>query len=300
MNSRVFFILLCGALAMLAAEPPISPKAAPPVVSNWPGVYRQAEIPVWPGVAPGSEGKTAPQVIQGSSVSSVHQPTLTPYLPAKEKATGAAVIVIPGGGHRVLAIEHEGHAVAKWLSEHGLAAFVLKYRLAREKESTYTIDDHAVPDTQRAIRLVRSRAAEWGVDPAKIGVMGFSAGGELAAFSAMRFETAPQLVKDAIDGLSAKPAFQALIYPGTSRLIQPVKDAPPLFLACGYNDRQDIAEGLAELYLRFKKAGIPTELHIYSNAGHGFGYRESNKSASGAWLDRFEDWLKDRGFAARK
>lgn len=255
-----------------------------------------APIPVWPGVAPGSEGKTAPEVVQGTSVSSVHQPSLTPYLPAPDKATGAAVIVIPGGGHRVLAIEHEGYAVARWLQRRGIAAFVLKYRLAREKDSTYTIDDHAVPDTQRAIRLVRSRAKEWKIDPAKIGVMGFSAGGELAAFSAMRFIDAPRLIQDGIDNQSARPDFQALIYPGTSGKFSPVPDAPALFLACGYNDRQDISEGLAQLYLRFKRGKVPTELHIYSNAGHGFGYRENGKGAAAAWLDRFEDWLKDRGF----
>ncbi len=261
---------------------------------------RPASLPIWPGVAPGSEGKTAPEVVHGSSVSSVHQPGITPYLPAKEKATGAAVLVIPGGGHRVLAIDHEGYNVAHWLQAHGIAAFVFKYRLAREKDSTYTIEGHAVPDTQRAIRLIRSRAPEWGIDPKKIGVMGFSAGGELAAFASMLFENAPQFVKDDIDAQSARPDFQALIYPGTSGKFGPVKDAPPVFLACGYNDRQDISEGLAELYLRFKRGKVPAELHIYATAGHGFGHRESNKNAAGTWLDRFEDWLKDLQILQRK
>lgn len=260
---------------------------------------RPASIPIWPLVAPGSEGKEAPEVVQGSSVSSIHKPSITPYLPPKDKATGAAVLVIPGGGHRVLAIDHEGYNVAEWLQAHGIAAFVFKYRLAREKDSTYTIEGHAVPDTQRAIRLIRSRAQEWNIDPKKIGVMGFSAGGELAAFSSMLFENAPQLIKDDVDNQSARPDFQALIYPGTSGKFGPVKDAPPVFLACGYNDRQDISEGLAELYLRFKRGKIPAELHVYSTAGHGFGYRKDNKTSAGAWLDRFEDWLKDRGVVKR-
>jgi len=144
---------------------------------------QDAAVPVvllWPNGAPGSDGKTSPEKVENGRVTSVHQPSLTLYLPAKAKATGAAVVVIPGGGHRMLAIDHEGHAVGRWLSERGIAGFVLKYRLAREEGSTYTIEGHALPDTQRAVRLVRSRAAEWGVDPARVGVLGFSAGGELA------------------------------------------------------------------------------------------------------------------------
>jgi hypothetical protein len=130
-----------------------------------------AEIPLWPNAAPGSEGKTATEVVVKSasgeiSVSSIHNPSLTPYLPAKEKAVGTAMLVIPGGGHRVLAITHEGYNVAEWLSEHGIAAFVLKHRLAREPSSTYKIEVESLADTKRAMRLIRSRAAEWGIDPA--------------------------------------------------------------------------------------------------------------------------------------
>jgi len=257
------------------------------------------EIPLWPNGAPGSEGKTDAEIVQRSSngersVYRVHHPSITPYLPAKEKATGTAVIVIPGGGHRVLAIEHEGYNVAKWLSEHGIAAFVLKYRLARETNSTYKVEVEALADTQRAIRLVRSRAPEWNIDPARVGVMGFSAGGELAAFASMRFDNGVEGAADAVDRQNSKPAFQALIYPGSSRRIEPTKESPPVFLACGYNDRPDISKGLAEVYLKFKEAGVPAELHIYSDAGHGFGLRESNRAAAGKWIDRFEEWLAER------
>lgn len=134
---------------------------------------RPAEIPLWPGGAPGSEGKPAKEIVTTSasgelSVSGIHNPSITPYLPDKDKATGLAILVIPGGGHRVLAITHEGYNVAEWLRERGIAAFVLKHRLAREAGSTYKIEVEAFADTQRALRLVRSRAAEWGIDPARV------------------------------------------------------------------------------------------------------------------------------------
>jgi endo-1,4-beta-xylanase len=146
---------------------------------------------LWQAGAPGSEGKTAPEVVtmspQGDHVlSSIHSPSITVYLPSPDKATGAAVIIAPGGGHRELWIDHEGYAVAEWLSDHGIAGFVLKYRLARETGSTYSVEGTELGDMQRAIRLVRSRAAEWGLDPSRIGVMGFSAGGELAALAATK------------------------------------------------------------------------------------------------------------------
>src|SRR5437879_2422238 len=263
------------------------------------------EIPLWPNGAPGSEGKTDKEIVQRGasgerSVYSIHNPSITPYLPPKDKTTGAAVIVIPGGGHRVLAIDHEGYNVAQWLSERGISAFVLKYRLARETNSTYQVEVHALADTQRAIRLVRSRAREWGIDPARVGVMGFSAGGELAAFASMRFDNGVEGAADAVDGQNSRPAFQALIYPGSSRKIEPSKDSPPAFLGCAYNDRPDIAEGLAEVYLRFKRAGVPAELHIYGSGGHGFGVRASNRKPVATWLARFEEWLGDNGFLQRQ
>ncbi len=259
------------------------------------------EIPLWPSGAPGSEGKTTPEIVERGTngeqkVWNIHNPSITPYLPARGKGTGAAVIVAPGGAHRYLAIDHEGYNVAQWLSERGIAAFVLKNRLARETNSTYTIEGHAFADTQRAIRLVRSRSQEWGVNPAAVGVMGFSAGGELAALAGMKFDTGKADATDPIEKQNSRPDFQALIYPGRSKSIEPVKESPPAFLACAYNDRQDISEGLAEAYLRFKKAGVPAELHIYSTGGHGFGLRPSNRRAVGAWAARFEEWLGDRGF----
>jgi acetyl esterase/lipase len=257
-----------------------------------------AELVLWPNGAPGSEGKTNDLVVITSksgerSIYQVHKPSITPFLPAKVEEPATAVIVIPGGGHRVLAYDHEGDYVANALSEHGIAAFVLKYRLARETNSTYSITNHAVPDTQRAIRTIRSRAKEWNLNPDRIGVMGFSAGGELANLSSLSFDDGNASASDPIDRASSKPNFQALIYPGRSEQIQPTPNSPPAFLACGFKDRPDISEGLAQVYLRFKTVKVPCELHIYAGAGHGFGYRPNQNTPSNAWLARFEEWLAD-------
>ena len=135
------------------------------------------EIPLWPSGAPGSEGKTAKEAVTTSasgelSVSSIHNPSITPYVPSPDKANGTAILVIPGGGHRMLAITHEGYNVAEWLRDRGIAAFVLKHRLAREAESTYKIDVESFADTQRAIRLIRSRAKEWNIDAGRVGAIG--------------------------------------------------------------------------------------------------------------------------------
>ena len=259
------------------------------------------EILLWPDGAPGSEGKTGDTVVRiadnGEHVlSNIHKPSLTPYLPSADKATGCAVIVAPGGGHRELWSDHEGHNVARWLSEHGIAAFVLQYRLASETNSTYTVDGHALADMQRALRLVRSRATEWGIATNRIGVMGFSAGGEVAFLSAMRFDKTVANAVDSTDNVNAKPAFQALIYPGNLHRIEPATNSPPVFLVCGYNDRPDSSEGLAGVYLKFKQLKVPAELHIYARTGHGFGLRANDPKPAGKWIERFEEWLADGGF----
>ena len=263
------------------------------------------EILLWPNGAPGSEGKMAKEIVAKSasgelSVWSIHNPSLTPYLPPKERATGTAMLVIPGGGHRVLAITHEGYNVAEGLSERGIAAFVLKHRLARETNSTYKIELESLADTQRAMRLIRSRAEEWNINPARVGAIGFSAGGELVNLVCARFDEGKADASDPIERQNCRPNFQALIYPGRSGDIQPMTNFPPVFLACSYTDRKDISEGLAEVYLRFKRAGVPAELHIYSTGGHGFGLRASNQKPVGAWAVRFEEWMADSGFLPKK
>ena len=263
------------------------------------------EILLWPGGAPGSEGKTDPEKIVTSAkgerqVSSIHKPSITRFLPAKGTATGAAVLVIPGGGHKLLCVDHEGENVARWLAAHGIAACVLKHRLAREEGSTYTIQEHALADTLRAMRLIRSRADKWAIDPARLGAIGFSAGGELVALACMNPGEGKADAEDVIERQNARPAFQALIYPGGTASIQPAADAPPAFLACGEKDRQDISEGLAEAYLRFKRAGASAELHVYAGVGHGFGLREGRSGPVATWPERFADWLTYAAFPAPK
>jgi acetyl esterase/lipase len=276
-------LVLCGALLLAL------PAAA----------QRPTEIPLWNGVAPGSEGKSGDEVVETATsgdvrVTNVHRPSLTPYLPSKDTATGVAVLVIPGGGHRQLVMTHEGYNVAEWLAARGIAAFVLKHRLAREPDSTYKIEVEALADATRAMRTIRSRAGEWGIDPAKVGAMGFSAGGELVAMMATRDVQGTSTAADPIDREPARPDFQALIYPGRTGDIQPNANTSPAFLAAAYDDRQDIAEGLADVYLRLKRAGVPAELHMYGSGGHGFGVRATNTRPVGKWLTRFTDWLADR------
>jgi endo-1,4-beta-xylanase len=280
-------------LVVLLALPPLAGAAETP-----------ASIPLWRDGPPGSEGRTTKEQVSTSasgelSVSGIHHPSITPYLPAAGRGTGVAVLVVPGGGHRMLAITHEGYNVAEWLRDHGIAAFVLKHRLAREANSTYRIEVESLADTRRAIRRIRAGAQEWHIDPGRIGAIGFSAGGELVSLASQTAEEGSPDAADPIDRLPSKLAFQALIYPGRSGDIQPSKASPPVFLAAAYNDRPDISEGLAEAYLRFKRAGVPAELHIYGAGGHGFGVRAANKRPAGQWLVRFEEWLLDSDILRR-
>ena len=256
-----------------------------------------AAIPLWPQGAPGSEARASePEKIEGSNVCNVHNPSLTPYVPAADKSTGTAVIICPGGGHSKLCLGHEGYALAEWFRDHGIAAFVLKYRLSREPGSPYTLEGHAMDDTRRALRLVRSRAAEWHLDANRIGILGFSAGGELAAYSAMKSEPGKADSTDVIEQQSSRPDFHALIYPGKSATFTAEKGMSPVFIAAGYSDRPDISEGMADVYLKYKAAGVKAEMHLFANAGHGFGYKPDAKpTAASRWPQRFTEWLTDSG-----
>jgi acetyl esterase/lipase len=279
--------LVAAALIFVASLAHVTHAAEPP-----------AAIPLWENGAPGSEARAgeAEKVDRGEgrcNVSNVHNPSITPFLPMPENATGTAIIIAPGGGHRVLCLGHEGDALAEWFAEQGIAAFVLRYRLAREEGSTYSVDEHAMADTRRALRTVRSHAAACKIDPERIGILGFSAGGELAALAAMDAGDGGSNPADTIDQVSARPNFQVLIYPGSSHRFTVETGMPPAFIALGQNDRDDISRGMAELYLRYKAAGVPCELHIYSNAGHGFGYRPGTTTAAGDWPIRLVEWLRD-------
>jgi acetyl esterase/lipase len=232
-------------------------------------------------------------------VANVHRPAIVYYPAAADRATGAAIIIAPGGGHRELWIDHEGHRPAQWLCERGVAAFVLKYRLAGEAGSVYSVDTHAVGDALRAIRMVRSRSAEWGIEPGRIGVMGFSAGGELAALAAMRYEHPPLTAGDAIDRQSSKPDFQVLVYPSSPDRFVVTKQSPQAFICGGFEDCPEITAECAKLFVRFKQMGVPAELHLYGYAGHGFGLRPGNTGGVAEWPQRLYEWLGDAGLSGR-
>ena len=265
---------------------------------------RPSSIPLWPNGAPGSVDRMAEAEKEDigpgkCNVTNIHHPSITPYLVPKKstdsqtlKAT-PAILICPGGGHRMLCLGHEGYDLAQWFADHGIAAFVLKNRLAREPDSKYTIDEHAMADTRRALRMIRSNAKEWNIDAAKLGVLGFSAGGELAALAAMESDDGKSDSTDPIDRAGCRPDFQVLIYPGSSSRFTVRKGMPPVFIALGAKDRDDISIGMAQLYLKYKAEGVPAELHIYSNAGHGFGYRPDSNQAAGDWPLRLREWMID-------
>jgi endo-1,4-beta-xylanase len=261
---------------------------------------QQTPIKLWPKGAPGGEGNTAPEIVRLNPdgehiISNIQEPTLLPYLPAADVATGAAVVVAPGGGHRELWMDHEGYAIGEWLSSHGVAAFVLKYRLAREDNSKYTVEGTELGDMQRAIRTVRSRSKEWGIDPARIGVMGFSAGGELAALASTHYDAGLPSSEDPVERWSSKPDFQALLYPAIPHDPRLTAQTPRAFLACGGDDRPDISQGLPELYLALSRLHVSTELHIYAGVGHGFGIRKANPAPVSGWTELFLEWLNAQG-----
>jgi endo-1,4-beta-xylanase len=262
------------------------------------------EIPLWANGAPGSEGKTGKEVDEPPNsahgylkVTGINNPSITVFLPAPETATGAAMVIAPGGGHQFLNFDQEGANVAAYLNSIGVAGFVLKYRLAREPGSTYKVDD-AMADAQRAIRLIRSRAGEWRVNPARVGIVGFSAGGEVAALASTRFDAGNPAAADPVDRLSSRPDFDALIYPGIRAGNYTIpKDMPVTFLLCADDDRGP-STAIGGLYPMLKAAGIQTEVHIYASGGHGFGINPNTRNQSpvaATWQLRLGDWLKDIG-----
>ena len=265
-------------------------------------VERGEEIRLWAKDAPGSEGETAAEVSKPSTAypklpaafTVTHYPSIYVFLPPKEKANGMAMVVAPGGGHSQLVIEKEGWEMAEWLNQRGIAAFVLKYRLARAAGVTrYTVAGAALPDAARAVRTVRSRAKEWGVDPARIGVIGFSAGGEVAALIEKSFDKGNDSSSDPIERVSSRPDFAVLVYPGAgpSGFAVPV-DAPPTFLICTDEDRSHVV-ATVNMYLELEKQKIPSEMHIYTAGAHGYALREKNLPVKN-WPEQMLAWLADR------
>jgi len=287
-------------------------------------------VPLWPDGAPGSEGApdnekwvNRSETMLDRSVANVHNPTLTVYLPTEDKATGTAVVICPGGGYGRLAIDKEGHEIARWLNSIGVAGFVLKYRLPRPEGHVY---GYTAPltDAQRAIRLVRSRSAEWKIDPARIGIMGFSAGGHLASSAGTHFYPGINDAADTLRTITCRPDFMILVYPvismregichGGSRRnllgdqpdqslidlfsneLQVTARTPPTFLVQTTDDGVKV-ENSVLFYLALREAEVPAEMHIFEKGGHGYGLRESDNPVS-TWPMRCRDWMHARGLLA--
>jgi endo-1,4-beta-xylanase len=307
MNLRVFALSRPAFAAALFSTALCFSQTPPPIPST-PAREKShpASLPLWAGGAPGSESRRSdPEKVEWRQepdivfpvTFNIHAPSVTPYLPSRDKATGTAVIIAPGGGHMFLTTDREGYDFAEWLAGRGIAAFVLKYRLARDRagESPYRIED-AGSDAARAIRLIRSRAAEWNLQPNHIGILGFSAGGEVALLAASRFDSGHADSSDPVERVSSRPDFFAPVYPGGLQRTDLTWSAqtPPAFLLCAYDDR--MPEQLTAFFGTLRHAGVNAELHIYSRGGHGFGVRgDRPEFAVSSWPERFVEWLRDRG-----
>jgi acetyl esterase/lipase len=268
-------------------------------------------LDLWPAVPPGEKGRLGPEhdttkpedrPVAGRGVirlSDVSRPTLTIYRPPKEKNTGTSVLVCPGGGYRILAIDLEGTEVCEWLNSIGVTAGLLKYRVPKREGD----DNHNLPlqDAQRALSLLRYHAPDWGIDPERIGALGFSAGGHLAASLSNSDKTAyPRL--DEIDDASSRPNFSILIYPaylvtkGTEQLAPDIKvsgNMPPAFIAMALNDPVGIENAFGYASAS-RKAKVPLELHVYESGGHGVGLRLVKEAPITNWPERAADWLRVR------
>jgi acetyl esterase/lipase len=265
--------------------------------------FSQPEIRLWPNGAPGSEGITSPEKWNPSTdgfhrVTNIHNPSIVVFLPPEGKANGSAVVICPGGGHSYLVMDLEGSLVAERLNSMGIAAFVLKSRLARAEGSTYKVEEHSLLDAQRALRVIRSRAAEWKINPGRVGIMGFSAGGEIAALAETRFDAVEPKPSDPIDRLSSRPDFAVLGYPGIrpgNLTVQ--KNTPPTFMVVASDDRP--AAAVADYYSKLKAQGVPAEVHIYTKGGHGFGMTGRTpaflKLPVSHWPEQLQAWLTDMG-----
>lgn len=270
----------------------------------------QKAEPLWPSGAPGALGQTE-----------TDQPSLTLYLPPADRATGAAVVVFPGGGYGHLAVDHEGKQVAEWLNRHGVAAFVVRYRLGPRYRHPVMLGD-----AQRAIRTVRARAGSWRLDAARIGILGFSAGGHLASTAGTHFDAGRAGAADPIERASSRPDFMILIYPvitmtdehthqGSKRNLlgatpdpalvrllsnetQVTPDTPPTFLVHTTDDAAVPVENSLQFYAAARRAKVPVEMHVFETGRHGFGLGTGNPTLA-RWPDLAVAWLASHGWLGR-
>ncbi|MEO7975986.1 alpha/beta hydrolase [Flavobacterium sp.] len=251
---------------------------------------------LWENGAPGFENrKNEPEQAQDWWVRNIHNPSITAYFP--EKPNGLAVLICPGGGHENLVFNSEGKDAAEFLNSIGITAFVLKYRLARTKNSPYKLETHVRQDAERAMRLIRSKATEFKIDASRIGAMGFSAGGEVVALIAYNSNNVLKNTSDAIDKINSQPNFQILVYPGPLFIPKEIKDdAPPAFLVAA-NDDSCCSGPIVELLNGYRKANVPVEMHLYSKGGHAFNMGKRAKTNSlKTWSQRLTDWFEDNNY----
>lgn len=252
-------------------------------------------IELWKKGAPGFEKlKKEPENFTNGLVRHVNNPSLVVYKPAPELANGVAIIIAPGGAHEKLTVYSEGRDPAEFFNQLGITAYVLKYRLAREPNSPYSLDIHPQEDAYRALRTLRYRAKELHLDPNKIGIMGFSAGGEVVAKVAYGSGEGNPKAKDPIDRENGKPNFQILVYPGPLFVPETLPaDAPPAFMVAAIDDAC-CSNPIVQLTKLYHDAKIPAEVHLYAQGGHAFtmGQRSKLKSVH-SWSDRLVDWMID-------
>ena len=305
--------LLLAVLALVAGES--RPGAGQPAWQPSPG---PTQVPIWPGVVPDAQPVSRPEVaatvtdslVAGRpwvSVGEVSRPTMTVYSPEGDN-TGAAVVVFPGGGYKILAIDLEGTEVCDWLTSRGITCVLLKYRVPRSGHywdsacncAITPKSPTALEDAQRTVGLVRFHAAEWHVDPHRIGVLGFSAGGHLAAAISTHFGRRLYPAVDAADKESCRPDFAVALYPGHLWInearfelnpdVPVTRQTPPTFLLQAEDDPVDDVNHSLVYYVALKKAGVPVEMHLYAKGGHGFGLRRT-KFPMTQWPQLVEKWL---------
>lgn len=272
----------------------------------WQPAAGHTQVPIWPGVAPDGQAVPGPETETNGAVTNVTRPTMTVYAP-KGTNTGAAVIVIPGGGFQILAMDLEGTEICDWLTSRGITCVLLKYRVPSVpyvwqcdcRPHNLATSVPSLEDAQRTLRLVRFHAAEWHIDPHKIGVLGFSAGGYLVAEVSTTFKRHLYKPVDAADNESSRPDFAVAIYPGhlatendtLNRNIPVSHETPPTFLAQAEDDHVDGVHQSLVYYTALKKADVPVEMHLYAHGGHAFGLRRTQLPITD-WPRLVEVWLR--------
>ncbi len=313
MAARAIMKVLMKNFVLLAALIPAMTFSSPLTAQN---AAMPEPIYLWPGTAPGEKGDIGeekdttppdpnkPDANHVMRIGNVTKPTITVYKPAPEKDTGAAVVVCPGGGYNILAYNLEGSEVCAWLNSIGVTGVLLKYRVPGRGGQRYTAP---LQDAQRALGIVRTRAKEWNIDPQRIGILGFSAGGHLSAALSTNYETRTYEAIDDADKTSCRPDFTVLVYPAyltnkeLNALAPEIKvnaQTPPAFLVQTEDDGIHV-ENVIVYAAALRAAGVATELHIYPKGGHGYGLRPSANAVS-HWPERVGDWLATQGWLKAK